>query len=183
MLGDKWITDRTPTERFPAYTRSNAGEALVDPVSPLGWTFMWESGVVLGCRDGPSPKFPPQGVAVVDRVAPGQHRNGSPSSPGARRWRVQPPLPRSTWVSNRPREPRCWAKVAGWIRPASATRRPSPKVISIASRVCDDCIEKVSSDSRAMTGVVTVIFRTPFPRILRSRPLHPFGGSGLIVTN
>jgi rifampicin phosphotransferase len=52
MLGDKWITDRTPTERFPAYTRSNAGEVLADPVSPLGWTFMWESGVVLGCRDG-----------------------------------------------------------------------------------------------------------------------------------
>ncbi len=52
MLADKWITDRTPTARFPNYTRSNAGEVLPDPVSPLGWTFMWESGVVLGCRDG-----------------------------------------------------------------------------------------------------------------------------------
>lgn len=52
MLGEKWITDRTPTARFPGYTRSNAGEVLPDPVSPLGWTFMWESGVVLGCRDG-----------------------------------------------------------------------------------------------------------------------------------
>lgn len=52
MLGDKWITDRTPTERFPDYTRANAGEVLADPVSPLGWTFCWESGVVLGCRDG-----------------------------------------------------------------------------------------------------------------------------------
>lgn len=52
MLGDKWITDRTPTERFPAYTRANAGEVLADPVTPLGWDFCWESGVVLGCRDG-----------------------------------------------------------------------------------------------------------------------------------
>ena len=52
MLGDRWITDRVPTERFAYYTRANAGEVLADPVSPLGWTFCWESGVVLGCRDG-----------------------------------------------------------------------------------------------------------------------------------
>ena len=52
MLGDKWICDRTPTARFPSYTRANAGEVLADPVTPLGWTFCWESGVVLGCRDG-----------------------------------------------------------------------------------------------------------------------------------
>ncbi|HJM29426.1 MAG: PEP-utilizing enzyme [Acidimicrobiales bacterium] len=52
MLGEKWITDRTPTERFPHYTRANAGEVLADPVTPLGWTFGWESGIVLGCRDG-----------------------------------------------------------------------------------------------------------------------------------
>ncbi|MGI9624237.1 MAG: PEP-utilizing enzyme, partial [Acidimicrobiales bacterium] len=51
MLNDRWITDRTPTERFPDYTRANAGEVLRDPVSPLGWTFGWEEGVVLGCRD------------------------------------------------------------------------------------------------------------------------------------
>ena len=52
MLGDRWITDRVPTERFPHYTRANAGEVLADPVTPLGWTFGWESGIVLGCRDG-----------------------------------------------------------------------------------------------------------------------------------
>lgn len=52
MLGDKWIIDRTPTERFPSYTRGNAGDVLADPVSPLGWTLCWEQGVVLGCRQG-----------------------------------------------------------------------------------------------------------------------------------
>jgi len=52
MLGDRWICDRVPTERFPDYTRGNAGEVLAEPVSPLAWTFCWENGVVLGCVDG-----------------------------------------------------------------------------------------------------------------------------------
>jgi rifampicin phosphotransferase len=52
MLGDRWLTDRTPTENFPDYTRGNAGEVMADPVSPLGWTFCWENGIALGCRDG-----------------------------------------------------------------------------------------------------------------------------------
>lgn len=52
MLGDKWICDRVPTERFPDYTRGNAGEVMADPVSPLAWTFCWEPGAVQGCVDG-----------------------------------------------------------------------------------------------------------------------------------
>ncbi len=52
MLGDRWIIDRVPTERFPDYTRGNAGEVLADPVSPLGWTFCCEPGMVRGCVDG-----------------------------------------------------------------------------------------------------------------------------------
>ncbi len=52
MLGDRWITDTTPTERFPNYTRGNAGEVLADPVSPLGWSFCCEPGMVVGCVDG-----------------------------------------------------------------------------------------------------------------------------------
>ncbi len=52
MLGDRWICDRVPTERFPDYTRGNAGEVMADPVSPLGWTFCCEPGMVKGCVDG-----------------------------------------------------------------------------------------------------------------------------------
>ena len=32
MLGDRWIYDRVPTERFPDYTRGNAGEVMAEPV-------------------------------------------------------------------------------------------------------------------------------------------------------
>jgi rifampicin phosphotransferase len=52
MLGDKWIIDREPTDRFPDYTRGNAGEVLADPVSPLAWTFCGEAGMTKGCVDG-----------------------------------------------------------------------------------------------------------------------------------
>lgn len=52
MLGDRWICDRVPTERFPDYTRGNAGEVMAEPVSPLAWTFCWEPGPVQGCVDG-----------------------------------------------------------------------------------------------------------------------------------
>jgi rifampicin phosphotransferase len=52
MLGDRWICDRLPTERFPNYTRGNAGEVMAEPVSPLGWTFCCEPGMVKGCVDG-----------------------------------------------------------------------------------------------------------------------------------
>ena len=52
MLSDKWIIDRVPTDRFPAYTRGNAGEVLAEPVSPLGWSFIGEPAMVRGCVDG-----------------------------------------------------------------------------------------------------------------------------------
>ncbi len=52
MLGDRWICDRVPTERFPDYTRGNAAEVMADPASPLGWTFCCEPGMVRGCVDG-----------------------------------------------------------------------------------------------------------------------------------
>ena len=66
MLAERWIVDRVPTERFPGYTRGNAGDVMADPVSPLGWTFAWESGIVLGCRDG----FVALGVFDADEYSP-----------------------------------------------------------------------------------------------------------------
>ncbi len=50
-MQDRWITDWTPSPKFPVYTRANAGEVLPDPASPLGWTMVWEPGVVMGWYD------------------------------------------------------------------------------------------------------------------------------------
>ena len=35
MTADRWITDDAVSERYPLYTRANAGEVLPEPVSPL----------------------------------------------------------------------------------------------------------------------------------------------------
>lgn len=52
LVGDTWITDWPTSQRFPHYTRANAGEVLANPVSPLGWTFGWDGGIVDGYRAG-----------------------------------------------------------------------------------------------------------------------------------
>lgn len=51
-MEDRWITDWPVSERWPHYTRANAGEVLPTPASPLGQQFSWEKGMVLGWRDG-----------------------------------------------------------------------------------------------------------------------------------
>jgi rifampicin phosphotransferase len=51
MVADRWITDTTPSQRYPLYTRANAGEVLPEPASPLGWTLVWEPGIVRGWHD------------------------------------------------------------------------------------------------------------------------------------
>jgi rifampicin phosphotransferase len=51
MVADRWITDLEPSQKFPVYTRANAGEVLPDPASPLAWTLVWEPGVVEGWAD------------------------------------------------------------------------------------------------------------------------------------
>ena len=51
-MKDRWITDWPTSTRFPHYTRANAGEVLADPVSPLGWTFGWDGGIVAGYKAG-----------------------------------------------------------------------------------------------------------------------------------
>ena len=37
---------------MPFYTRANAGEVLPDPASPLGWTLVFERGLILGWLRG-----------------------------------------------------------------------------------------------------------------------------------
>ena len=51
-MQDRWITDWPTSQRFPHYTRANAGEVLADPVSPLGWSFGWDGGIVAGYKAG-----------------------------------------------------------------------------------------------------------------------------------
>jgi rifampicin phosphotransferase len=51
MVADRWITDTTPSQRYPVYTRANAGEVLPEPASPLAWTLVWEPGVIKGWHD------------------------------------------------------------------------------------------------------------------------------------
>jgi phosphohistidine swiveling domain-containing protein len=51
-MDDKWITDWEPSERFPVYTRANAGEVMPGPSSPLNWNLVWEQGAALGWGDG-----------------------------------------------------------------------------------------------------------------------------------
>ena len=51
-MKDRWIADWPPSERWPHYTRSNAGEVLSTPASPLGQQFCFDNGIVLGWRDG-----------------------------------------------------------------------------------------------------------------------------------
>lgn len=51
-MDDRWITDWTPSERFPLYTRANAGEIMPEPCSPIGWDLVWGGGVAFGWADG-----------------------------------------------------------------------------------------------------------------------------------
>ena len=51
-LPDRWITDWDRFERLPFYTRANAGEVLPDPASPLGWTLVFEKGLLPGWLRG-----------------------------------------------------------------------------------------------------------------------------------
>ena len=49
---DRWIIDWTRDQRLPYYTRANAGEVLPEPVSPLGWTLVFEEGLLPGWLRG-----------------------------------------------------------------------------------------------------------------------------------
>jgi pyruvate,water dikinase len=43
---ETWIVDWQRDERLPYYTRANAGEVLQDPASPLGWSLVFEEGLL-----------------------------------------------------------------------------------------------------------------------------------------
>ena len=49
---DRWITDSQRWPRLPYYTRANAGEVLPDPCSPLGWSLVFERGLLRGWLRG-----------------------------------------------------------------------------------------------------------------------------------
>jgi len=51
-LPDRWLTDWPRSPRMPFYTRANAGEVLADPASPLGWTLVFEKGLLPGWLRG-----------------------------------------------------------------------------------------------------------------------------------
>ena len=51
-MSDRWITDSVRWDRLPYYTRANAGEVLPDPASPLGWTLVFEQGLLKGWLRG-----------------------------------------------------------------------------------------------------------------------------------
>ena len=69
-MDQRWITDTTPNERWPIYTRANAAEVMGDPVSPLGWTYVWSG-----------PACPPGGMPTSrrGRCRPGSSRRIPPS--------------------------------------------------------------------------------------------------------
>jgi pyruvate,water dikinase len=48
---DRWITDNEPSERYPTYTRANAGEVMPDPISPLTGTLGMMKAGEAGWRD------------------------------------------------------------------------------------------------------------------------------------
>lgn len=56
-MEQRWFTDFEPSQRWPHYTRGNAGEVLPTPASPLGQKLTFEMGLIQGgavgsCRTG-----------------------------------------------------------------------------------------------------------------------------------
>ena len=50
-MEDKWFTDHPPSERYPHYTRANAGEVLPTPASPLGQTYGFDNAIGHGFQE------------------------------------------------------------------------------------------------------------------------------------
>ncbi len=52
MASEQWLTDHEPSPRWPHYTRANAGEVLPTPASPLGQTYAFDHGILVGFQVG-----------------------------------------------------------------------------------------------------------------------------------
>jgi phosphohistidine swiveling domain-containing protein len=52
-MSDKmWITDTSPSSRFPVFTRMNAADVLPDPITPLGASMAWIPQILPGWSAG-----------------------------------------------------------------------------------------------------------------------------------
>lgn len=67
---DTWITDWEYSERYPVYTRANAGEVLPDPSSPLNVSLVWNKGLNIGWREGYVEHLGTHLASELDEVMP-----------------------------------------------------------------------------------------------------------------
>ena len=51
-MEEKWFTDHPPSERWPHYTRANAGEVLPTPASPFGQSYGFDNCIMRGWQLG-----------------------------------------------------------------------------------------------------------------------------------
>ena len=51
-MEEKWFTDHPPSERWPQYTRANAGEVLPTPASPFGQSYGFDNCIMKGWQLG-----------------------------------------------------------------------------------------------------------------------------------
>ena len=54
-MEEKWFTDHPPSERWPHYTRANAGEVLPTPASPFGQSYGFDNCIMKGWQLGSTP--------------------------------------------------------------------------------------------------------------------------------
>ena len=51
LMEERWIADTVPSEKYPIYTRANAGEVMPDPVTPMSSTLAIPTAGEQGWRD------------------------------------------------------------------------------------------------------------------------------------
>jgi len=69
------LIDTVPSERYPVYTRLNAGDVMPDPITPLGATLVWIPEVLPGWANGyvKQEAFTPAELAGEPTLAGGFH--------------------------------------------------------------------------------------------------------------